>query len=303
MNMALAQQGTTASAVELALIGGDLAQLTPSDRLAYYTRLCTSLDLNPLTKPFEYITLNGKLTLYARKDCTEQLRSKRGVSVVIAAREITEDVYVVTARAVLANGRSDESIGAVSIAGLKGENRANAMMKAETKAKRRVTLSICGLGMLDETEIETIPSASYTVQAPAVVDKSELASVNDLPRSGAATAASRVDPSGGDSAPSAPFEGYRIITFSKPSHGAIKGIVSLLCGGTGQILKEDYAIYEERLAAFAEACCQELSIVQITFKKAASGKEYVVGIVPAASNPEGTPSLHEVPVLESDIPF
>jgi len=27
-------------------------------------------------------------------------------------------------------------------------------MKAETKAKRRVTLSICGLGMLDETEVE-----------------------------------------------------------------------------------------------------------------------------------------------------
>jgi hypothetical protein len=30
-------------------------------------------------------------------------------------------------------------------------------MKAETKAKRRVTLSICGLGLLDETEVETVP--------------------------------------------------------------------------------------------------------------------------------------------------
>jgi hypothetical protein len=29
-------------------------------------------------------------------------------------------------------------------------------MKAETKAKRRVTLSICGLGFLDETEVETL---------------------------------------------------------------------------------------------------------------------------------------------------
>ena len=34
-------------------------------------------------------------------------------------------------------------------------------MKAETKAKRRVTLSICGLGMLDETEVETIPGARF----------------------------------------------------------------------------------------------------------------------------------------------
>jgi hypothetical protein len=30
-------------------------------------------------------------------------------------------------------------------------------MKAETKAKRRATLSVCGLGFLDETEIEDIP--------------------------------------------------------------------------------------------------------------------------------------------------
>ena len=39
---------------------------------------------------------------------------------------------------------------------VQGENRANAMMKAETKAKRRVTLSVCGLGMLDETEAEPL---------------------------------------------------------------------------------------------------------------------------------------------------
>jgi hypothetical protein len=29
-------------------------------------------------------------------------------------------------------------------------------MKCETKAKRRVTLSICGLGMLDEAELDTV---------------------------------------------------------------------------------------------------------------------------------------------------
>jgi hypothetical protein len=40
-------------------------------------------------------------------------------------------------------------------------NFGNALMKAVTKAKRRVTLSICGLGMLDETEVETIPDVEY----------------------------------------------------------------------------------------------------------------------------------------------
>ena len=38
-------------------------------------------------------------------------------------------------------------------------NLANAQMKAVTKGKRRLTLSLCGLGWLDETEIETIPTA------------------------------------------------------------------------------------------------------------------------------------------------
>jgi hypothetical protein len=112
-----------------------------------------------MTQPFQYINLSGKLTLYARKDATDQLRQIHSVSLTIASREQVGDVYVVTARATTASGRVDESIGAVSIGSLKGDALANALMKAETKAKRRVTLSICGLGLLDETELETIPNA------------------------------------------------------------------------------------------------------------------------------------------------
>ena len=142
--------------LESVVIGGDLSALSSPDRVMYYQKVCESLGLNPLTKPFEYMKLQGKLTLYARKDCTEQLRKLHGISISITARELVEDCYIVTARADVRE-RSDEAIGAVSIQGLKGEARANAMMKAETKAKRRVTLSIAGLGMLDEHEVETIP--------------------------------------------------------------------------------------------------------------------------------------------------
>ncbi len=140
--------------IESALIQGDLSKLTPDQRLAYYKSVCDSLGLNPLTKPFAYIELNRRLVLYALKDCTDQLRTKRGVSITRLERDVTEGVYVVTAYARTAEGREDSSIGAVPIEGLKGEARANALMKAETKAKRRVTLSICGLGILDETEVE-----------------------------------------------------------------------------------------------------------------------------------------------------
>ncbi len=153
-----------ASQIERVLIAGDLASLKPEDRVNYYKMVCDSVGLNPLTKPFEYIVLNGRLTLYARKDCTDQLRKIHNISITISAREIVDDCYVVTARATNPAGRTDESIGAVSLGTLKGEARCNAMMKGETKAKRRVTLSMCGLGMLDETEIETIPSAKKPVE-------------------------------------------------------------------------------------------------------------------------------------------
>lgn len=136
---------------------GDLSKLSEGEKTQYYTALCSSVGLNPLTRPFEYIILQGKLTLYARKDATEQLRRNHGVSIKITGREIMDDCYIVTAQASMPDGRVDESIGAVPIAdSVKGADRANALMKAETKAKRRVTLSIIGLGIPDESELETI---------------------------------------------------------------------------------------------------------------------------------------------------
>jgi hypothetical protein len=155
----LAQNTNQAALMESVLIAGDLAKLTPGQRTDYYMRTCESLGLNPLTRPFDYISLNGKLTLYARKDCTDQMRNVQKISLQITSRDKSEDVYIVTARATTIDGRSDESTGVVTITGLKGDALANALMKAETKAKRRVTLSICGLGFTDETEIETIPKA------------------------------------------------------------------------------------------------------------------------------------------------
>lgn len=144
--------------IENILVKGDLTTLNEDQRVSYYKAVCESVGLNPLTKPFDYIQLNGKLVLYAKKDATEQLRQIHKVSIESIEGKNINDVYVVTAKAKDHSGRTDSSTGAVSIGNLKGDALANALMKAETKAKRRVTLSICGLGVLDETEIETIPS-------------------------------------------------------------------------------------------------------------------------------------------------
>jgi hypothetical protein len=162
----------SAEIVEAVITRGDIAQLTPEERAKYYVKVCESIGLNPMTKPFEYITLNGRLVLYARKDATDQLRKLHKISVTELTETEREGVFVVTAKVVNAEGRTDAAKGAVTITGLKGEALANALMKAETKAKRRATLSICGLGFLDETEIEDIP-ASAKQEAPKYLPKKD----------------------------------------------------------------------------------------------------------------------------------
>ncbi len=152
---------------------GNLANLSPADRASYYVMVCDSVGLNPATKPFDYITLNGKLVLYATKGATDQLRGMHRVSPRILGMEDLDGVYVVTVEATTPDGRADTDIGAVAIKGLQGEARANAMMKAITKAKRRVTLSLFGLNMLDETEIDSVSSArpvSVNVATGEIVD-------------------------------------------------------------------------------------------------------------------------------------
>tara|TARA_R100001594_G_C4037727_1_gene262561 strand:+ start:435 stop:1283 length:849 start_codon:yes stop_codon:yes gene_type:complete len=158
--------------IENALIGGDLAPLSTAERLEYYSKVCESVGLNPLTKPFLYIKLNGKLQLYAAKDCTDQLRSIHDISIAITDTKTVEDIYIVTVVATEAKtGRQDSDMGFAKVTGLKGENLGNAMLKAVTKAKRRVTLSICGMGMLDETEVDDIPaSAKVHVDTPNIVN-------------------------------------------------------------------------------------------------------------------------------------
>ncbi len=151
----------TIDGLERVLLDGDLSGLVPDQRVAYYGRVCQSVGLNPLTQPFEYLRLNGKTILYAKRAATDQLRKVHNVSVRIVSRETTGGVYVVTAQASTPTGRCDESIGAVPVEGLKGENLANALMKAESKAKRRVTLALCGLSMLDELEVESVQRAQH----------------------------------------------------------------------------------------------------------------------------------------------
>ena len=166
MNTVPANTEPVDKVLERVIIGGDLSNMPPIDKTKHYIRVCRSMGLNPYTQPFSYLKLQGKESLYANKNCAEQLRQIRSISLEIVARELVDGVYTVRVRSSDPTGRRDEDEGSVPLPdNVKGEFRSNMMMKATTKAKRRVTLSHCGLGYLDESEIESIRGAQ-TADAP-----------------------------------------------------------------------------------------------------------------------------------------
>lgn len=144
------------------VLNGDISKMSAIQKVEYYNTFCRALTLNPITQPFEIINLNGKLRMYATKGCTDQLRRVNGISVTDIETKQIGDTYIVVAKGQDRTGRIDSATGALNIKGLFGDALANAIMKCETKAKRRLTLSLSGLGILDETELDTIYSASAT---------------------------------------------------------------------------------------------------------------------------------------------
>jgi len=168
-------EALTPAVVESLVLNADLSKLSPAQKVEYVRYRCSALGLDPAAKPFELLTLNGKQVLYATAACTQQLCESRKLSVTLVGHEMVGEVIVVTAR-VSDKDRATENVGAVAVATLKGDALANALMKARTKAIRRTVLAHCGLGMLDETETETIPGARVEPLEPirpAVVEHVE----------------------------------------------------------------------------------------------------------------------------------
>ncbi len=148
-----------AALMEQVIVHNDLSKLSPAQRVNYYRQKAESMGLDWTRQPMQYITLQGRLTLYLTAAGTSQLRSINRIDIEDPTVQQVGDLYVVTVKGRSPSGRTDTEIGAVNITGLKGEALANAMMKALTKAKRRLTISITGAGMLDESEVESVPGA------------------------------------------------------------------------------------------------------------------------------------------------
>lgn len=161
-------------------LAGDVGGLNPAEKVQYYAALCQRVGLDPATQPFKLMKLNGKEVFYLDRSGAQQLNRVHQISHAITSRDFINGCYVVTARASIGE-RFTDSLGSVATDGLKGEAFANATMKAETKAKRRATLDLVGLGMLDEMEVEMIPGAVKTDAPTPRQPQQQLAGVDAPP--------------------------------------------------------------------------------------------------------------------------
>lgn len=170
---------TSTAAIAKIITNGDLSVLTAVERVKYYVQLCQHLGLNPITKPFDYIQEKGRLTIYVNQTGAAQLRNLHSINIRITSREVIDGMYIVTAESTTPSGRIEESTGIVSIDGLDPKAKANAMMKAETKAKRRATLSICGLGwMSDDESGQTMKAEVYDPPLDVAFDSDAIGAIS-----------------------------------------------------------------------------------------------------------------------------
>lgn len=155
--------------VERVLATGNLEGLSEAERVEIYRATCASLGLNPASRPLEYVRMQGRTVLYVRKEATDQLRRVHGVSIRVTESARQDDLYVVRVEARIGD-RIDEDMGVVPIGKQGADALANAMMRALSKAKRRVTLSIVGLGWAgagdDEEHAEDAASGARVEALP-----------------------------------------------------------------------------------------------------------------------------------------
>ena len=154
--------------MESLLFNGDVSKLNQNQKMIYYAQFCKRIGLDPATQPFKLIKFpkTGREILYCDRGGAQQLNRMHKISHQRVHSESINNVYVVFMRATDVLGRYTDSSGAVDIAGKRGDDLANALMKAETKAKRRATLDLCGLGIIDESELETIPELKEPEKLP-----------------------------------------------------------------------------------------------------------------------------------------
>ena len=143
------------------LARGNIASLSEEDRTRYILALCDALGLDPRFKPVDLIPgQGGALIPYLNRGATDSLARREGIqrTTVVFPKVVEIDgvkcVLCVARATDTKTGRYEERV-ATAIS----RDHQNVFMKVETKAIRRATIAVLGVGMLDESELDGIRGA------------------------------------------------------------------------------------------------------------------------------------------------
>jgi len=144
------------------LIRGDVSSVPREALLRYIFLFCERVGISPLAVPFSLVKTQGGMRLVANRNFYDAVASKFSVSRECVAEGFFEGtkLYFTRYRATTPDGRATEDMALVDTAGLNGNDLANAIMKAHTKGRNRVTRAHLGFPFPDESEAETVPDAS-----------------------------------------------------------------------------------------------------------------------------------------------
>ena len=163
-NLTISVNKSTLTVEKVRENSGDLNGLTAVERKMYYIQMCDFYKFYWKAFPFDYIENDGKLKLYVNQTGCSHLRNRYQVSTKIKSREIIEGMWVITVEARRGN-RTEEATGAASLFDKYGKTtpqlKANSLKKAETQARRRATLAICGFSDNDEDQGFVLKAETY----------------------------------------------------------------------------------------------------------------------------------------------
>jgi hypothetical protein len=164
----------------------DLESLNEQQRQDYVRAVCqhmgvpSELNLVMLTYLDE---TDGprRLVAYAKRGATEIIRNNRGISVTdLTSKEVGGSI-VFTATGKDNIGRQEMSTGSKWIQGLAGRELDDAIMTAQTRATRRMTLQFVGAGVLDESEVNPANTVQLKESNPAPPPPQPLAAPASAP--------------------------------------------------------------------------------------------------------------------------
>ena len=163
------------------VIQHDLSKLSPEQVTQYLRDVSEFIGLDPDLNGLDTIWMENEngpgksLAVYARRGTAEILRSINNIEVSSLTSQITSESAIFTAVGRNGQARQEIAIGSKSLRGLSGKAYDNAVMTASTRALRRLTMQFTKLGILDESEIESIqgstvnPAAGATLQGSPMV--------------------------------------------------------------------------------------------------------------------------------------